>query len=516
MPGVAWALPDVASGVNEVEDIAFLEQQVYDSDVNLNKIATLYQIAQQELESLRNESTALPALCRIFCRLLRDGRLSRLEAVQSPSGTAINQWLNKQLKAYNKLVCRVLKIGSKYHQDLGLTIGMELVSAYSKAMESVPSHSKNDLFGQILDTILERKSSAFLCSTYVKTYAQRYEDVRLMTFTHIAKTLGSRQGESHDHVVTANALSLLSNMSHLGQPNRREVKTLFKAKSPSSQAQMKQAQIAWTRLLSRKISKAQRKHILQILTTRIVPWFRKCELLMDFLDDAFQAGGATALLCLSGIFYLVRKRNLDYPDFYTKLYSLLDDALLHSRHRSDFFRLLSTFMSSSHLPAVLVASFIKRLARLAVHAAPAGIVAVLPWIYNMLASHTACSFMIHRNAVCNEELLLFELEGAVDPFSELEVDPMKTSAIESSLWELVALQSHFHPNVASLARIISEQFTKQTYDVEHFLDYSYDTLIEVELHKQVKKTPEVEYRMSKDIFQSGDTTPKPLWAEQLL
>ena len=182
----------------------------------------------------------------------------------------------------------------------------------------------------------------------------------------------------------------------------------------------------------------------------------------DFLTDSYNTGGSTSLQALSGVFYLISERNLDYPDFYKKLYSLLDSGLLHSKHRSKFFRLLDTFMSSTHLPAVLVASFIKRLARLTLHAPPAGIVACIPWIYNLLKKHPTCTFMIHREVRGEDAKELLEKEGMEDPFKEDEEDPMETNAIESSLWEIVTLQSHYHPNVATLAKIISEQFTKQS------------------------------------------------------
>jgi U3 small nucleolar RNA-associated protein 19 len=168
--------------------------------------------------------------------------------------------------------------------------------------------------------------------------------------------------------------------------------------------------------------------------------------------------------------------DLDYPLFYTKLYSLLDSEILHSKHRSRFFRLLDTFLASTHLPAVLVASFLKRLSRLTLNAPPSAIVAVVPWIYNILKKHPSCTFMIHREARTKEERQDLEREGFEDPFLEDEEDPMETDAIESSLWEIVALQSHFHPNVATLANIISEQFTKVSYNLEDFLDHSYGSV----------------------------------------
>lgn len=238
----------------------------------------------------------------------------------------------------------------------------------------------------------------------------------------------------------------------------------------------KRAQAAWLSVMTMQMGKAQRKTILGLMDTSIAPWFIKPELLMDFLTDSYNAGGSTSLQALSGVFYLIQERNLDYPSFYKKLYSLLDNGILHSKHRSRFFRLLDTFLGSTHLPAVLVASFIKRLSRLTLNAPPAGVVAVVPYIYNLLKKHPTCTFMIHREVQEEHAKDLLENEGMDDPFIANEEDPMETNAIESSLWEIVMLQSHYHPNVATLAKIISEQFTKHQYNLEDFLDHSYGSV----------------------------------------
>lgn len=251
-----------------------------------------------------------------------------------------------------------------------------------------------------------------------------------------------------------------------------------KAKSPvpSMTAYKERAQDAWLAAFRGGINKDQRKAILTVFSHQIAPWFLQPEVLMDFLTDSYDLGGGTSLLALSGLYYLIKEKNLDYPAFYTKLYSLLDDGLLHSKHRSRFFRLLDTFMSSTHLPAAMVASFIKRLSRLALNAPPAGIVAVVPWIYNMFKRHPACTFMMHRETRDPQLKKKSEEGGFEDPFDMEQQDPMFTNAIESSLWEIETLQSHYHPNVATLAGIISEQFTKLSYNLEDFLDHSYNAV----------------------------------------
>lgn len=245
------------------------------------------------------------------------------------------------------------------------------------------------------------------------------------------------------------------------------------AKVHNVNAHKKLAQELWMNVLSRTLSRSQRKTILNMMTTHIVPWFNRNELLMDFLTDSFNAGGSLSLAALSGLFHLMQAKNLDYPHFYSKLYSLLTSEILHSKHRSRFFRLLDTFLSSTHLPAALVASFIKRLARLTLGAPSSGIVVVIPWIYNLLKNHPSCTFMIHRRPEYSD---FVEGEGMDDPFDMAETDPMETRAFDSSLWEIHTLQSHYHPNVATIAKIISEQFTKQAYNLEDFLDHSYSSV----------------------------------------
>lgn len=264
--------------------------------------------------------------------------------------------------------------------------------------------------------------------------------------------------------------------------------------------QKTRAQEAWLSALRAPMTKEQQKAVLRAFSHLIAPWFEQPEMLMDFLTDSFNVGGATSLLALSGMYYLMTERNLDYPSFYQKLYSLVDEGLLYSKHRSRFFRLLDTFMSSTHLPAILVASFIKRLSRLALHAPPAGIVVVVPWVYNMFKRHPACTFMMHREVRDPELERELEEEGMDDPFDMSEQDPMLTDAIESSVWELEALQSHYHPNVATLARIISEQFTKRSYNLEDFLDHSYTALLDAELGRELKKDPIDEFEIPKKIF----------------
>ena len=239
------------------------------------------------------------------------------------------------------------------------------------------------------------------------------------------------------------------------------------------QTQKQRAQETWIAILRQHLNTSQRKTLLTLMPSKISPCFSQLEILMDFLTDSFDAGGSTSLLALSELFHLIQEKNLDYPQFYQKLYSLLDSSVLHSKHRSQLFRLVHEFLASTHLPGALVASFIKRLSRLCLYSPPSGIIATVPWIYNLFKLHPICTFMIHKAPVSQMGEYSYKSVMEKDPFRAYECDPMATYAEESSLWEIESLQSHYHPNVATMAKIISEQFTKQSYALEDFLGHSY-------------------------------------------
>jgi len=255
---------------------------------------------------------------------------------------------------------------------------------------------------------------------------------------------------------------------------------------------------------------SQRKALLrQFQDTEVFSSLKRPEILMDFFTDCLDSGdAATAVSALSGIFFLITTRNLDYPAFFPRVYALLDPELLHSKYRSRVLRHLDTFLApTNHLPAATIASFIKRLSRLCLTAPPAAIVAIVPFTYNLLKQHPTCTFMIHRQPFPPYTQSRDNLGD--DPFDMAEKDPQRTGAIDSSLWELETLQSHYHPTVSSIARIISEQFTKQQYNLEDFLDHGYAGMMESELSKESKKPPVVEHFIPKNIFSRTEESENP-------
>ncbi|KAF8868202.1 CBF/Mak21 family-domain-containing protein [Infundibulicybe gibba] len=212
---------------------------------------------------------------------------------------------------------------------------------------------------------------------------------------------------------------------------------------------------------------------LNVMHRGVLPHLTRPVLVMDWVGGCVDVGGLVGLLALNALFILMKEYNLDYPSFYTRLYAF-------STHRARFFRMMELFLSSTHLPATLLASFVKRLARLTLTAPPAAIIMAVPFTYNVLKRHPALMVMIHRPD-CEDPSL--------DPFLASEPNPLLTNALSSSLWELTTHRLHYHSGVSTLVKIFSEAFTKPGYAMEDFLDHTYTTLFETDAKRKIKKEP---------------------------
>ena len=123
----------------------------------------------------------------------------------------------------------------------------------------------------------------------------------------------------------------------------------------------------------------------------------------EYFTTSFKGGvsngnnSLAAILSLHGLFILMLDHQLEYPQFYNSLYQLLHPRILYTKHRTRFLRLLSISLSSnSMLPAYVVASFCKRLCRLALSGPPSGGLFVLSLVSNLLRKHGECACLIHR------------------------------------------------------------------------------------------------------------------------
>uniref|UniRef100_T1J2R0 CCAAT-binding factor domain-containing protein n=1 Tax=Strigamia maritima TaxID=126957 RepID=T1J2R0_STRMM len=234
----------------------------------------------------------------------------------------------------------------------------------------------------------------------------------------------------------------------------------------------------WIEFLKLQITPCIYKRILVMLHDQVFPHLQNPLLLTDFLIDSYNTGGVVSLLSLTSLFFLIQNYNLEYPDFYKKFYSLFTPDIFHAKYRARFFYLADLFLSSTYLPEYLLAAFVKKLSRLALTASPNIISVIIPFIKNILIRHKNAEKMINQPS---------DVELESDPFLMDEADPAKCRAIDSSLWELKTLQSHYIPQISNAAKMINRNLPQMESDIS---DKYENTITDV---KMFDKASEVEW-----------------------
>ncbi|XP_013099965.1 nucleolar complex protein 4 homolog A [Stomoxys calcitrans] len=220
------------------------------------------------------------------------------------------------------------------------------------------------------------------------------------------------------------------------------------------------------------------RQMLIVLLECILPHLEQPVLLTDFLMDSLDCGGAVSLLALQGVFTLIQKHNITYPNIYEKLYSMFEPEIFHTKYKARLFYLADIFLTSTHLPENLVAAFIKRLARLSLISPPQDAIIMMYFIGNLLLRHLGL-----KKLICATQAD----EVSKDPYIMEEREPTKSNAIDSSLWEVIALQKHSIPSVATAARFISQPLPKHEWDLSTVLEVKEDDIFDQEIAKKTKQ-----------------------------
>eukprot|EP01138_Halocafeteria_seosinensis_P011938 gb/GECG01012201.1/.p1 GENE.gb/GECG01012201.1/~~gb/GECG01012201.1/.p1 ORF type:complete len:747 (+),score=100.20 gb/GECG01012201.1/:1-2241(+) len=257
--------------------------------------------------------------------------------------------------------------------------------------------------------------------------------------------------------------------------------------------QRKAFENAWLAILSLPLSQRVYRRVLLVISTDIAPNMANPLLLSDFLTNAYEVGNATSLLALSGLWYLIQSHGFEYPQFYPKLYRLLTPENVRAKYRVRFYKMLNLFMSAATLPAYLVASFAKRMARLALISPPSFSTFAIPFIYNLLKRHPACSHMVHKSQLDPRQKSLLgrstssNTSVSRDGFDPVTDDPSRTNALESELWELVALRRHYCPSISGVSACFERGFKGGMFDITKNSGASYESLFHQMLEPKARR-----------------------------
>ncbi|KAI8818284.1 CBF/Mak21 family-domain-containing protein [Fimicolochytrium jonesii] len=490
-----------------------LAKEALESKGKLNNIAQLLELCESENEEIAY--AAFTSMRHVYSRFLERGDLARNKNVveeekEEDVKTKVATWLRDNRTMYVQLAYRYLS-----HTEPAMQVAaMDSLMKVVKDMSVQSKEFKNAAFNSVVENVVVNGNMSEQLLQRIVEDLNQYDDVRYYFYKDFGKYLASlTDGVStgagvksvtkrRKYSIPADKLSSVVNVgyrilsairdpatddSQLGTYyyNLPPTSTPSKKKTypPSSVKEHRKVfSDTWLSFLRQPMSADMHKRVLLSMHKRLIPYMLRPTLLIDFLVDSYDQGGAVSMLALNGLFTLVTEHNLDYPDFYTKLYALFDKNLLHVKYRSRFLRLVDLFLSSSQLPSYLIAAFIKKLTRLALNASPAAIITVVPFVFNLLKKHPACLVIIHRE----QEPGAAEM---TDPYLPTETDPAKSRALESSLWEMQTLKTHYLHTISGLVRVFEQPIAKQhMYDMEDFLDHSYTSLFESETRKKINAT----------------------------
>ncbi|MGH0140743.1 UNVERIFIED_CONTAM: hypothetical protein FKN15_072254 [Acipenser sinensis] len=346
-----------------------------------------------------------------------------------------------------------------------------------------------ELLKSVVEHLLSLEKHMSLLISRFQEYLE-FEDIRYYVMASVNENVAKVMQKTKEALLPVYQKNVFALLSNINVPSKESEMTNFQVKQEAKHEEWKAAKLKehkrafermWLGFLKHKLPSSMYKKVLVILHDSILPHMSKPTLMIDFLTAAYDIGGAISLLALNGLFVLIHQHNLDYPDFYKKLYSLLEPSIFHVKYRARFFHLADLFLSSSHLPVYLVAAFAKRLSRLALTAPPQALLMVIPFICNLIRRHPSCRVLIHRPSAAEDP--------SEDPYIMEEEDPAKCCALESSLWELQSLQKHYHPNVAKAASVVNKPLCQQEVDINQLLEVSAFEIFEKELKNKAKTIP---------------------------
>ncbi|KAF9586931.1 hypothetical protein IFM89_039803 [Coptis chinensis] len=293
---------------------------------------------------------------------------------------------------------------------------------------------------------------------------------------------------------------------------------------------------AWLSFLRLSLPLDVYKEVLVTLHQIVIPHLSSPIMLCDFLTRSYDVGGVTSVMALSSLYILMTQHGLEYPNFYEKLYALLEPSIFMAKHRAKFFELLDSCLKSPLLPAYLAAAFTKKLSRLSLVVPPSGALVVIAIIHNLLRRHPSINFLVQqqndetdgdssRRENENSESVkesdactdISTAKPGIDMFNSEETNPAKSNAMRSSLWEIDTLRHHYCPAVsrfvASLENDLTVRAKTTEITVKDFSSASYATIFRAEIGRRIKQVPLAFYKASPaSLFSESDF---PGWSFKL-
>ncbi|XP_002163603.2 nucleolar complex protein 4 homolog B [Hydra vulgaris] len=472
-------------------------QRICENKKNSNTISDLLKIFESGSKLEINVANSI--LYGVFKYYINDGIFNKSYSVEDEKDAEckVNLWLKTNYEAFVEILLHHLN-----HKNLSIQLEC-LMSLFNLMKVEYESKRKSTFnfpflfFQKIMEQVVFKDciegEFAIKFNSYLKSFDIQYYCVKFISLM-LCQKIAQKQNQTQNELF--NVYKILLDVSKLKKENK-EIVTFLESENFDLTKLIKKYPVvfssAWLSFMQFSLPSKLQKKVLVDLDKKIMPNLSDPKMLIDFLTDSYNIGGVTSLLALNSLFVLINQYNLDYPDFYKKLYNLVDPGIFYTKYKSRFFHLLDLFLSSTHLPVYLVAAFIKRLARILLYSPITDLKMVLVFIRNMFFRHPSSLILIHRK---NMNSLM------VDPYIYEEVDPQKCNAIDSCLWELNTLKSHYSSEVLKQVALFKKDLPSDEADVSDYFDFTYEDMFNSKLSLNLNKDsiPPLNFHKGNHIF----------------
>lgn len=173
---------------NGHDEILLLENQILESRRHFNSITTLLNyVNEQEPQDTKDAKSVLAAiaLCRVFCRLLAAGNMSRSRET-SKNEALIVQWLMERYQEYKSALLSMLALETSDRSTTAMTLLMRLIKEEAVQLKlSEEAIWAKGLFTKLLRTLVNVRAIDDARAAFVDNYLLKYDDIRYHTFTQL-------------------------------------------------------------------------------------------------------------------------------------------------------------------------------------------------------------------------------------------------------------------------------------------------------------------------------------------
>jgi U3 small nucleolar RNA-associated protein 19 len=477
-------------------EIVALGERIASSKKNLNDVQKLFAYLDAEEHE---KVAAIHALFGVFDGLITKNAIYQVETLGEDAPENVTaRWIRKN---FDKLVDKLCEMMQTEASQRVIIAAIKAVMDFFKSLSLANSRRStgltvdNELLLKVLKTICSLDQENAAVQAFIKFYFMEYDDMRFYSFRNMTLLFNGLAENKLSFIVNAGTVfGMLSEIEEIPEElgsffvSSEDIPVKETSNAASSKSHKKAYTEAWISFLKLPLSPSLYRKVLSIVHTHLLPLMSDPRQLHGFLTDSYNQGGTISILALQGLFTLIQNYNLDYPSFYEKLYALFDRNITHSQKFPEFMRLASLFLNSTHIPTYLVAAFIKRMARLCLFSPDRACILMVALIYKLLRDNPSCIVLLHKEI---ESGRLPEVWND-DPFVFEESNLNKCNAIESSLWEIHALESHICPEIVNLIKKFKQPVTSKnlpSIDFKRTLEsYDFDYMEHL-LSKEITQAP---------------------------